>query len=284
MKALELYEKLKKDFIKDSIKDVDWAKRMPNLDKYLFPAFKQNGGIGLMCDFTEKIEKVYTTVFLSEKVLSKILSDNVTNAMLFSHHPTNWDLKEHNGNYAADEKLIAKFKERNISIYILHHPLDNFGKYSTCGTLAEKLNIAIEKPAFLYFGAMCGVIGTTDCDTVGELHERYTQAVGHKTSLRLYGNDNLKGEKIAVCPGGGNIKEVAEEMLDNNVRTLITGVTIVNDYSRGIHEFEKENKINLLGGTHYSSEKYAPMAMCEYFDDLGLPSEFIDDEPSLYDL
>ncbi|MDD4415084.1 MAG: Nif3-like dinuclear metal center hexameric protein [Oscillospiraceae bacterium] len=284
MKALELYEKLKKDFIKDSIKDVDWAKRMPNLDKYLFPAFKQNGGIGLMCDFTTEIEKVYTTVFLSEKVLSKILNDNVTNAMLFSHHPTNWDLKEHNGNYAADEKLIAKLKERNISIYILHHPLDNFGKYSTCRTLADKLNIVIEKPAFLYFGAMCGVIGTTECDTVSELHERYTGVVGHKTSLCLYGNDNLKGEKIAICPGGGNIKEVAEEMLDNNVRTLITGVTIVNDYSRGIHEFEKENEINLLGGTHYSSEKYAPMAMCEYFNDLGLPSEFIDDEPDLFDL
>ena len=97
MKALELYEKLKKDFIKDSIRDVDWSKRMPNLDKYLFPAFKQNGGIGLMCDFANEIEKVYTTVFLSEKVLSKILSDNVTNAMLFSHHPTNWDLKENSG-------------------------------------------------------------------------------------------------------------------------------------------------------------------------------------------
>ena len=59
MKALDLYNKLRNDFIKDGIKDVDWANRMPNLNKYLFPAFKQNGGIGLMCDFTDKIQKVY---------------------------------------------------------------------------------------------------------------------------------------------------------------------------------------------------------------------------------
>ena len=71
MRAKELYGKLNVDFIKEGIKDVDWANRMPNLHKYLFPEFIQNGGMGLMCDFTSEVEKVYTTVFLSEKVFSK---------------------------------------------------------------------------------------------------------------------------------------------------------------------------------------------------------------------
>ena len=94
-----------------------------------------------MCDFTNEIEKVYTTVFISDKGLLKLINDDVSNAMLFSHHPTNWDLKDHNGNYVTDEKNIAELKERNISIYVLHHPLDNYGKYSTCKTLADKLTI-----------------------------------------------------------------------------------------------------------------------------------------------
>jgi len=158
MKAIELYAKLKNDFIKEGIKDVDWANRMPDLHKYLFQEFMQNGGMGLMCDFANEVERVYTTVFLSERVLSRLLNDDISNAMLFSHHPTNWDLKDHNGNYAAAEKYIAKLKERSISIYVLHHPLDNFDKYSTCGTLAEKLKIVIEKPAFLYYGAYCGIV------------------------------------------------------------------------------------------------------------------------------
>lgn len=284
MKAIELYEKLNSDFITRGITDINWTNRMPNLDEYLFPAFKQNGGMGLMCDFTDEVQKVYTSVFLSEKVLTRILDDNTSNAMLFSHHPTNWDIEEHNGNYAADERLIVKLRERNISVYVLHHPLDNYSKYSTCKTLADALNITIERPAFNYFGAMCGIIGWANCDTVSELHKQYTQAVGHKTSLYLYGDEALADERVAVCPGGGNIREVVDEMLASNIRTLITGVTIVNEYSHRVHEFEKENKINLLGGTHYSSEKYAPMSMCNYFNALGLPSEFIEDEPKLFDL
>jgi len=284
MRASELYGKLNADFIKEGIKDVDWANRMPNLHKYLFPDFMQNGGMGLMCDFTNEVEKVYTTVFLSDKVLSRLLSDGVSNAMLFSHHPTNWDLKDHNGNYAATEEYIVKMKERSISVYILHHPLDNFGKYSTCGTLANKLNIEIEQPAFLYYGAYCGIVGTTACKTTGELQDLYSKTVGHKTSLYQYGNENIQGKKIALCPGGGNDMFVINEMMERNISTLITGLTIVNDYSRKTHEFEKANHINVLGGTHYSTEKYAPMEMCQYFTDLGLLSEFIEDEPDLFDL
>jgi len=284
MNAIKLYEQLKNDFIKEGIQDVDWASRMPSLDEYLYPAFKQNGGIGLMCDFANEIEKVYTTVFLSDNVLSKLLSKNISNAMLFSHHPTNWDLKEHNGNYSANEKYIAELKERNVSIYILHHPLDNYGKYSTCGTLANELKIKVETSAFLYMGAYCGVVGTSDYKTVAELHDRYSQTVGHKTSLYQYGNGDIRGERIAVCPGGGNAMFVINEMLKLNIKTLITGVTITNDYSRKTHEFEKDNYINVFGGTHYSTEKYAPMEMCKYFNDLGLPSEFVEDEADLFDL
>jgi putative NIF3 family GTP cyclohydrolase 1 type 2 len=283
MEARKLYNKLNNNFIKDGITDLNWAARMPELDKYLHVGFKQTG-MGLMCDFTNSIEKVYTTVFLSDKVLSEILSYNVTNALIFSHHPTNWDIKNHNGNYAAKEDYIITLKERNISIYILHHPLDNYGVYSTCKTLANKLKINIEKPGFLYYGAMCGVIGTTDFKNINELHECYSKALGHKTSLYQYGQENIQGEKIAICPGGGNTTFVLNEMLNNNIKILITGCTLVNEYSENTHKLEKENHINLLGGTHYSTEKFAPMKMCKYFSSLNLPTKFVEDEPNLYDL
>lgn len=283
MDANKLYARLENDFIKPGIADIDWAARMPSLDMCLYPKFKKNGGMGLMCDFARLINKVYTTVFLSENVLFKLLNDDVSNAMLFSHHPTNWDLK-HGGPYAADKEYIAELKKRNISIYVLHCPLDNFSKYSTCGTLADKLNISIERPAFLHYGAMCGIIGTTNYKTAGELRDLYSQAVGHETSLYLYGNEDIRGERVAVCPGGGNDMAVINEMIENNIKLLIAGVSIVNDYTRETHEFEKKHKINIFGGTHYSSEKYALMEMCHYFSDLGLPSEFIEDEPDLFDL
>jgi len=104
MRAKELYEKLNNDFITEGIQDVDWAARMPTLDAYLFPLFKQNSGMGLMCDFTDEIEKVFTTVFLSEKVLSKIMGGQISNALLFSHNPTSWVLKDHNANNPVEAK------------------------------------------------------------------------------------------------------------------------------------------------------------------------------------
>lgn len=283
MKSDKLYNRLKRDFIREGITDYDWAARMPGLHKYLHDDFIKTG-MGLMCDFTDKIEKVYTTVFLSDRVLSGVLSDNITNAMIFSHHPVNWDIEHHNGTYPPSEKYLQELWDRNISIYVLHHPLDNYGEYSTCKTLADSIGLRIERPAFLYCGALCGVIGTMDCRSISELHEHFSRAMGHKTSLHRYGDENIGGKKIAVCPGGGNDSLVINEMLENGIKILVTGVTIVNDHSRETHELEKANGINLLGGTHYSTEKFAPMKMCRYFESLGLPAEFVEDEPKLYDL
>ena len=284
MNANGICEKLDRDFIRDGIRDIGWAGRMPALEKYLHPVFVRNGGMGLMCDFAKEVQKVYTTVFLSDKVLSKVLDDDVSDAMIFSHHPMQWDLENHDGLYPADAECIAKLKKRNVSVYVLHHPLDNYGPYSTCGTLADRLGLRVETPAFGYFGAMCGVVCAPDCRTIGELHERFSRAVGHETRLYPYGDADIRGRQIAICPGGGNDMFVVREMLERNVKILMTGVTIVNDHSQEEHAFEEARRINVLGGTHYSTEKYAPMAMCGYFRDLGLPCEFVEDEAGLNDL
>ena len=292
MKAQELYEKLDRDFIKEGISDYNWAARMPELAGYLHDGFKQSG-MGLMLDFAEVIEKVYTTVFLSDKVLEYVLAEGLSNAMIFSHHPTNWDIEGHGGNYAATEAYIRQLKERNIAVYVLHHPLDNFGPYATCRTLAEAIGLQIQKPGFLYGGALCGVFGTVACNTIGDLRKQFARAVGHEVSLYAYGHSDdghsdekadISGQTIAVVPGGGNEPFVLEEVIREGVTILLTGTTLLNDHSAESHKMEQEKGITLLGGTHYSTEKFAPMAMCGYFGDLGLPAEFVEDEPKMYDI
>jgi len=283
MEAKRIYQRLMTDFIRDGITDMEWAARMPGLSAYLTSDFKQSG-MGVMCDFTNRVERVFTTVFLSDKVMETVLAANVENAMIFSHHPTNWSIAHHGGNYAATERYIAQLRERHISVFVLHHPLDHYSKYSTGKTLADALGIGNAQPNFLYCGIMCGVVGMTEYGDVHALHKHMSNVIGHKTSVYAYGQSDLRGEKIAICPGGGNVSFVVEEMRQNNIHTLITGVTLVNDYSKEVHTLEKRNGINVLGGTHYSTEKYAPMAMCGYFRDFGLPAEFIADIPDLYDL
>ena len=42
--------------------------------------------------------------------------------------------------------------------------------------------------------------------------------------------------------------------------------------------------INVLGGTHYSTEKFACISMVDYFKKIGLSSNFIEDKPVMKDM
>jgi len=73
-------------------------------------------------------------------------------------------------------------------------------------------------------------------------------------------------------------------LVDSGINTLLTGVTIASEYTKPAHDFAKLHGINLLGGTHYSSEKFACIAMADYFKKLGFAAKFVEDKPCLHDL
>lgn len=283
MEARKLYDQLEKDFITSEMSD-EWFQYMDSVKDFVCDNFKERS-MGLVCDFTTEIEKVYTAVFPSDEVMQKILDDGVENAMLFVHHPAIWDLTKAPEIFQQmNRELLQKFKERKISIYNLHVPLDNYGEYSTNVTLADALNVKIKKPFAFYRGGLAGILGKVDCENIKCLKDNLESAVDHEVKLYQYGEANIKGEMIAVVAGGGNDMSVLKEMVENNVKNLVTGVTVKNDFSKESHEFAEKNKINILGGTHYSTEKFACIEMVDYFKNLGLDSEFIKNEPMMEDL
>jgi len=283
MKAITLYKKLDSDFIKPGLSD-DWFQYMCSVADFLTDNFKKRS-MGLVCDFTEKVDKVYTAVFPSNKVMREILENKENNALLFVHHPSIWDIRKAPNIFSQmDKKLLEKFKKMKISIYNLHVPLDNYGKYSTGTSLAKSLNIKIIKPFAHYYGGFAGIIGETKYHSVDELHTEFSRLLGHKTSLYQYGSEEIKNRRVALVTGGGFFLDALREVLNEGVNTYITGITVKDLHYAGAHHFAKRNKINILGGTHYSTEKFACMAMCGYFKKLGLPSEFIEDDPVIEDL
>jgi len=283
MIAPSLYEKLESDFIKSGLTD-DWAQYMGSIADSLTENFKKRS-MGLVCDFTEKISKVYTAVFPSNKVMQEILDQEEDNALLFVHHPSIWDIRNAPKVFQQmDRDLLAKFKAKRIAIYNLHVPLDNFSEYSTGTALAKTLDIEIIKPFAPYFGGLCGIIGKTKFSKVKEFSQHFNSMLEHKTSLYNYGDSEINNRKIALVTGGGNNADFLKEIARESINVYITGITAKNNHSAEPHKFAEENKINILGGTHYSTEKFACMAMCDYFNKLGLPSEFVDDKPVLEDL
>jgi len=283
MKAEKLYQTLEKDFILPGLTD-DWAGYMQEVEDFLSNNFKQRS-MGVVCDFADEINKVYTAVFPTDDVLKKILDNGTENAMLFVHHPSIWDItKAPKVIQQMSRELLKQFRKKRISIYNLHVPLDNFGEYSTSKTLADALGIKIEKPIGEYFGALAGVVGKTDCKTADELKSRLEKAVGHEVKLYPYGTGRIRNQRIAIAVGGGNNVDFLKEVTQNKVNTFITGISVLNEHSKPAHDYAKQNKINVLGGTHYSTERFACQAMRKYFEKLGLKCEFIPGKPGMEDI
>ena len=283
MNAADLYDQLEKEFITPALSD-KWAEYMLSVSDYLTENFKKRS-MGLVCDNSTIINKVYTAVFPSTVVMQSIIDKEETDIMLFVHHPCIWDIRQAPEAFQQmDKDLLQLFRERKISIYNLHVPLDNYGPYSTSVTLAKVLEIEINKPFGYYSGGLCGVIGKTRFSSVQGLRDKFESVVRHRISLYQYGTDEIEEGMVAVAAGGGNIISVLEEAAGEGVNTLLTGITVRNEHSEIPHRYAEDIGINILGGTHYSTEKPACQAMCDYFTKLGLPSEFIEDVPVLEDL
>jgi len=283
MKAAEVYANLEKDFIKPALSD-DWAAHMQGISDFLSDNFRQRS-MGVVCDFTDSISHVYTAVFPSDLVMQTILDDDVKNALLFVHHPAIWDIRTAPKVFQPmNRQLLEQFRERKIAIYNLHVPLDDYGEYATSVTLAKALDITPEQPFGLYFGALAGVFGKTKMKTVEELRKKFEEVIGHKTSLYQYGAPEIANEKVALIAGGGNDEEMLEEVVQQGINTFVTGITALNDHSRKAHDYAKKHKLNILGGTHYSTETFACIAMVDYFKKLGLSAEYVADIPVMEDL
>jgi putative NIF3 family GTP cyclohydrolase 1 type 2 len=102
-----------------------------------------------------------------------------------------------------------------------------------------------------------------------------------------YGSEEVLDSRVAVVGGGGNEPDISLALVEAGLNTYLTGVArIVETYEPSIrfHDICKENAINIVAATHYSTEKFACIAILDYFKILGLPCEFVEGKPSLDDL
>ncbi len=70
MKAIQLYQQLEKEFITTGLSDDKWVSYMDNVADFLSDNFNKRS-MGLVCDFSEEINSVYTAVFPSRDVIQK---------------------------------------------------------------------------------------------------------------------------------------------------------------------------------------------------------------------
>jgi len=284
MNTKDLYEKIGRDFEIDKYKD-DWS--FVEFNEFINPDFKERY-IGVMLDNTAEIEKVYTSTFPDSAVLDNILSRNETDILFLSHHAMGYDpTLEGFPFYNIPAGYLKRLKERRISFYVLHIPLDKNGTYSTSVNLAKEMQLEITGEFCEYLGCNVGVICETSIAKLEDFALHVENVMGHEIKVRRYGDEIIERKTVAVAAGGGCIDFVADELSSLGINTFLTGCTRpIPSFEPNMefHRIAKENKINLVGATHYSTEKFACMAMIEYFAGLGIEAEFIEGTPCMEDL
>lgn len=285
MKAKELYEKIDRDFQIVKYKD-DWGLGV-EFNEYINPNFKERY-IGVMLNNSDEIKKVYTSTFPDTIILNKILDRDETDILLFSHHAMGYDpTLDGFPFYNIPIDYLKELKERLISFYVLHIPLDKNGVYSTSINLAKALQLSVDSEFCEYLGCKVGVICGTSFTNITDFALHVKKVVGHDIKVRQYGDETIEKQRVAIAAGGGCIDFIARELSALGVNTYLTGLTKpMPSFEPGMefHRIAKESKINVVGVTHYSTEKYACMAMVDYFAGLGIEAEFVEGEPCMEDL
>jgi putative NIF3 family GTP cyclohydrolase 1 type 2 len=282
MNSEDLYKRLDTDFHLSECRD-EWEDY--GEARFVAPQFRRRL-MGVFLDNAREVDRVYTAVFPSPAVLEKLYAADASGALLLTHHAMTWDIRLAPAVFSAiSSDDMEMLRRRRIAVYVLHIPLDRNGPYSTSVTLASALGLEVaEDLDFEYCGVKPGVICKASVETVDELSARFSEVLGHRTSVYPYGEGAIRGGLVAVVAGGGNDPEAIECAADRGLNTYLTGITARNDVSRPAHALAAELGVSLLGGTHYSTEKFACFALCRYFQELGLEAEFVHDVPVMEDL
>ncbi len=266
----------------------DWSfiiKDDKELEKHATPEFlKENRG--LIFKNSKKVNKIYLTCFPSTYVLKEIAKRNIKDVLLVSHHPFDWDgtgmgFKTYS---KEDYELMKKY---GISVLFMHVPWDAVRneekRVSTAYGTANVLGMKVKGEFEEYFGAIVSLYGDMPGKNFDELAKRYVAEKLGNNHLNLFKFGPNKIGLVAIVPGGGNSAEWLDDAYKLGVRTYLTGCTdrCKHPYQQAkTKEFlakAKELKLNIIGASHYLTEKWAMEQSKLYFGKFGLPVEFIED-------
>lgn len=250
-----------------------------------------NKNTGLFLQFGSTVSQIYTAFAPSHFVLQEIKKRGIKNALLVVKHPFDWDgSATGQGFLPLTEADYQVMTEMGLSLYSLHTPWDknrNDAFVSTAYGFAKEIGFVPERE----FAAdpanpdlILGLIGTLPVDTVDEVSELLQQRLGYKVKSIKHHN---QAQKVALVTGGGFIPSLIQEAKDAGCDLYITGIISANasEWSKNKHAKTQAKVeaigINVIGASHYLTEKFAPQHSLRFFKELGLPAAFIEDTQAL---
>ncbi|OGZ70761.1 MAG: hypothetical protein A2904_02550 [Candidatus Staskawiczbacteria bacterium RIFCSPLOWO2_01_FULL_33_9] len=291
MELLKVVDTLDEEFDVKNVKD-DWSWMFDNLfvRKSVASFRKPNHNTGLLIMNSNEVNRIYTAFAPSRYVLEAIQMKGIVNVLLVVKHPFDWDgRKNGKGFIHFTERDYQIMEGMGISIYSLHTPMDknrNDSAVSTAYAFAKVIKMKVESefaPEKDNTKLLLGLIGRINESKFDALTKRLSSILDYKVKT-IKVNDSVG--KVAVVTGGGFVPEIIQEAKDRGVNTFITGIITPNaseyskkNYRKTFLEIKKIG-LNIIGCSHYLTEKWAMKLSIPYFSSV-CKAEFIEDKEAL---
>jgi putative NIF3 family GTP cyclohydrolase 1 type 2 len=278
----ELVERLDAYFRVPDVRNDDWAPIIdvlypePYWREFAAPGYEGRWN-GLFVRGAEDVERVATCVFPSDEIVSRL----EPRTFLFSEHP----IDDAPGDVFTPlaRATFELMKERRITLYHVHAPLDMHPEVSPSRLCAGGLGLTELDEYFPIADGIPGgaaVIGASD-ETVDELTGRLQRVLGEEIPVRLVSRPRESAGRVAVAAGGGAQRAILEASLERGCETYVTGNAAspcpLEHVQAEIADFRAladAERVAILDGTHYGTEKPPQLAMVGWFERVGLPAVF----------
>ena len=236
---------------------------------------------GLMFDFTGVVSEVYCVVFTTREVLDRLVHITKEPSLLFTHHPHDY-LEDARGIGPFPEDYLAELKQRKIAVYTIHTPLDVGLSISVSRSLTQRLSLSNPQPFSEACGGHLGVMGSLSTRNLDEMAGHVCRSLNIST-VDVFDYGATEGP-VAVVAGGGDQPKILKEAKDLGCRTYITGTVVdrwkrksIQETNAEFHRLARKWKINLIGASHYCTEKCAVEDVAAYLRGDGLEATFLED-------
>ncbi len=281
MELAELVQQLDAYFAVAKVRGDDWQRVVATAypdgrwQRAVEPAYLERWN-GLLLRGAPVVTEVVTAVFPTDELLAGLRPGT----LLFTEHPV-----ELAGGCLAPIRAarLAELRRAGVSVYQVHAPLAHHPEVSPSRRLARALGLASVEEYFPVVQGLAGgalVIGDS-ARTVTELAALTAEVLGDEVPVRLLSSPRRQAGRVAIAAGGGARADMVAASRARGCETYITGDALddgpLPEVRREVAAFRARaarDKVAVIDGTHYGTEKLSQLAMLDWFRERGLPVRF----------
>jgi putative NIF3 family GTP cyclohydrolase 1 type 2 len=221
---------------------------------------------GLMVKGASEVSNIFLAVFPTDDVLERFIDESVPGDLLFMHHPLLMECGDPQGKWGRGflpikKEYLQKVKEKQLSIYTCHVPLDYHKQLGTSVAIAKALNAEIVDGLLPDEHGHNLVLVCTMKQTNTSALKQDLKEIFDLPYVDFEGKELDDIRKVAIVAGCGDKVDWMKEAEEKGVHAYITGEIhchIDNDYGRMKYEkmmkYAEHTSMSLIGVSHSASE------------------------------